>query len=115
MNELAKKTLCDAANPLVIVQNSPTKQSCIFTELVIEEPSETMESSQMTPVPMYTWVEAELSRVQSFRRDTPSMMHPSCSMLLMMARVFTILTPLPMEPRCPRVALICRSTICLIA
>ena len=50
--ELAKKMLCEAVNPLLILQASPTKQSCILTELMTDEPSEMMEFSQITPVPI---------------------------------------------------------------
>ena len=52
MKELAKNTLASAVKPLVIWQASPTKQSCIFTELLMEQPSQMMEFSQMTPVPI---------------------------------------------------------------
>ena len=68
MNELAKKRLASAVKPFVIWQASPTKQSCIFTELLIEHPSQMMEFSQMTPVPMNTGASIDDITVHSDRR-----------------------------------------------
>ncbi len=96
---MAKNTLASAVNPLVIWQASPTKQSCIFTELVMLQPLEMMEFSQMTPVPMYTDASFELRMVQSLSRDAPLISQSSFTTVLVISLVLIIFTPLPSVPR----------------
>ena len=68
---MAKNTLCEAVNPLLSLQASPTKQSCILTLLMMDEPWAMIEFSQITPVPMNTLASGELMMVQSLMRAAP--------------------------------------------
>lgn len=77
MYELAKNTLPAAVKPLLNLHASPTKQSCIFTLLVIAEPLLMIEFSQITPVPMYTDASLLLIRVQSLSRAAPAISQSS--------------------------------------
>ena len=63
--------LVDAVKPLLMWHDSPTKQSCIFTLLVMLLPSLMIVFSQMTPVPMYTLAMGVLRMVQSLNREAP--------------------------------------------
>ena len=103
MNELAKNSDASAVKPLVIWHASPTKQSCIFTELLIEQPSQMIEFSQMTPVPMNTLASSELSIVHSLSRAQPLISQSPLMTVLVMSLVLMIFTRLPMMPRSGRV------------
>ena len=102
MNELAKNRLASAVNPFVIWHASPTKQSCIFTELLIEHPSQMMEFSQMTPVPMYTDASFDDMMVHSLRRAAPLISQSPFTMVFVISLVFTIFTLFPIRPRSGR-------------
>ena len=115
MNELAKNTLCEAVKPLAIWQASPTKQSCIFTLFTILDPSEIIEFSQMTPVPMNTLAFSELSIVQSLNRLAPDISQSSCITVFVISRVLIIFTLLPMVPRSGLVRAISSETSLRIA
>ena len=75
--ELAKNTLPAAVNPLLSLHVSPTKQSCIFTLLMIDDPSLMIEFSQITPVPIYTEALLLLIMVQSLSREAPEISQSS--------------------------------------
>ena len=96
MYELAKNTLPAAVNPLLSLHASPTKQSCIFTLFIIDEPSPMIEFSQMTPVPIYTDALLLLIKVQSLRRAAPAISQSSYITVFVISFVFTIFTRLPM-------------------
>ena len=84
--------LVDAVKPLLMWQASPTKQSCIFTLLVMLLPSLMMVFSQMTPVPMYTLAAGVLRMVQSLNREAPLISQSSWTIVLLTSRVLTIFT-----------------------
>ena len=115
MKELAKNILCDAVNPFAIWQASPTKQSCIFTLLMILDPSEIIEFSQMTPVPMKTLAFSELRMVQSLSLLAPDISQSSCMIVLVISLVLMILTLLPIVPRSGLVRAISSETSLRIA
>ena len=99
INELAKNRLASAVKPLVIWQASPTKQSCIFTELLMLQPSQIIEFSQITPVPIYTGASSLLRMVHSLSRAQPSISQSPLITVLVMSLVLIIFTLLPMMPR----------------
>ena len=113
MNELAKKSDASAVKPLVIWQASPTKQSCIFTELLMEHPSQMMEFSQMTPVPIYTEASFDDMIVQSAKRDVPLISQSPLMTVLVISLVLIIFTLLPMMPRSGAESLTSSSMSCL--
>ena len=97
--ELAKNKELSAENPLVILHASPTKQFSTRELSMILEPSNTIEFSQITPLPMKTLASGVLCIVLSAIRVAPRTSQLSVIIEFVISVVLTIFTLSPRKPQ----------------